>query len=509
MRDLDVWYARLDVEDRRRSASARLDRPSAPGGAASTSPRRAHATACRRFAKLTARRRRRAADHQRSAAGRPDRGAARRRDGRERARAQLRESCAATAARCRRDRRHLLDQLPLRRPRPQGRRRRQRRHPVLDRAAARPTTTATRCSCRSRRPRPSVLEPFPGPSEYAQPGRAGGRRPAPDAGRQRHLPRLAADRRASTGGSATSTSASCATGRARPTSSAMTPAGMALYGAAVRLDARPRPRPLRRPRSPSRPTWAASDAFDRRDRRVRRGLRRPERARLRRAPRRGRCRPPRGDDRLVLPFPSALVTDALAQALPNGVQLRRNRLQTLMMLGCALMLRDGEQLVFLTTETIDVRVEVGLPRAHQRGFASGKDAHARDYKPACQPGKNVAIRTGSTLSLSRSIIAVLPLRRTRAPIELEQPYEPASDEEQPGGAEQPDGEPATAASDLIAHSSEPALAGTGGNPGQGDGHPRGHGDQADEHEDEHRCSCDLSVSSWRSLWRPLRSGPAS
>src|SRR5512132_3324176 len=76
----------------------------------------------------------------------------------------------------------------------------------------------------------------------------------------------------------------------------------------------------------------------------------------------------------------------------------------------------------------------------------------------------------------------------------EQPYEPASDEEQPGGAEQPHGEPATAASDLIAHSSEPTLAGTGGNPGQDEGHPRGHGNQADEHDDEHRDSCDLSVS---------------
>ena len=33
-----------------------------------------------------------------------------------------------------------------------------------------------------------------------------------------------------------------------------------------------------------------------------------------------------------------------------------------------------------------------------------------------------------------------------------------------------------------------------GHPGQGEGHPRRHGNQADEHEDEHRDSCDLSVS---------------
>src|SRR4029453_6632997 len=88
----------------------------------------------------------------------------------------------------------------------------------------------------------------------------------------------------------------------------------------------------------------------------------------------------------------------------------------------------------------------------------------------------------------------LPPTRSVAGLSAQQPYEPASDEEQPGGAEQPDGEPAPAASDLITHSSEPTLAGTGGKPGQDDGHPRRHGNQADEHEDEHRFSCDPSVS---------------
>ena len=60
-----------------------------------------------------------------------------------------------------------------------------------------------------------------------------------------------------------------------------------------------------------------------------------------------------------------------------------------------------------------------------------------------------------------------------------------------------DSEPATAASDLIVHPSEPTLAGTGGNPGQDDGHPRRHGNQADEHEDEQRFS--LRRSGWRGL----------
>ena len=100
-------------------------------------------------------------------------------------------------------------------------------------------------------------------------------------------------------------------------------------------------------------------------------------------------------------------------------------------------------------------------------------------------------------------------RALRRPSSAEQPYEPASDEEQPGGAEEPDPEPATAASDLIAYSSERTLAGTGGDPGQDDGQPRGHGNQSDEHEDEHRFSCDARRPSWRFLWRPVRSGPAS
>ena len=84
--------------------------------------------------------------------------------------------------------------------------------------------------------------------------------------------------------------------------------------------------------------------------------------------------------------------------------------------------------------------------------------------------------------------------RSAAASSAEQRYESACDEEQSGGAEQPDRERATVASDLIAHGSEPALAGTGGSPGQGDGHPRRHAHQADEHEDEHRFGCDLNVS---------------
>ena len=55
----------------------------------------------------------------------------------------------------------------------------------------------------------SVLEEFLEPSEFDEPRGAGGHRAAPDAGEQRHLPRLGARRRrASTARRATSTAAS-------------------------------------------------------------------------------------------------------------------------------------------------------------------------------------------------------------------------------------------------------------------------------------------------------------
>ena len=51
-------------------------------------------------------------------------------------------------------------------------------------------TTATRWSSRPSRRRPSVLEPYVGRSRFRNHGRARGRGPAPDAGGERHLPRL-------------------------------------------------------------------------------------------------------------------------------------------------------------------------------------------------------------------------------------------------------------------------------------------------------------------------------
>ena len=79
------------------------------------------------------------------------------------------------------------------------------------------------------------------------------------------------------GASATSTSASCATGRARPTSSrwCLADGGLRANCAVRRWPARTRG-PATGSRSP--PTWARSDVLRPGARRVRRALRRPERA---------------------------------------------------------------------------------------------------------------------------------------------------------------------------------------------------------------------------------------
>ena len=81
----------------------------------------------------------------------------------------MRELIAATARTLQPDRRHLLEQLPVRPPRPQGRRRRQRRHPRLDPAAL-GRDDGDPLFLQVKEAQPSVLEPFIGPSEYANHG---------------------------------------------------------------------------------------------------------------------------------------------------------------------------------------------------------------------------------------------------------------------------------------------------------------------------------------------------
>ena len=126
----------------------------------------------------------------------------------------------------------------------------------------RPRRPTTRCSCRSRRPSPRCSSRTSARSRYEQPRPAGRRGPAPDAGGERHPARLGAGRRVSTARSATSTSASCGTGRVRRSVEQMTPTGMRDLRPAVRLDARPRPRPLGRPRSRSPRYLGGATRFD-------------------------------------------------------------------------------------------------------------------------------------------------------------------------------------------------------------------------------------------------------
>ena len=199
MSNLDVWYARLDVDgraapdapaDARQEGEARLDK----------SVEKAHAKdSLQASAQLTdvvdgerrIRQRPAAAGADRRARSADERGTSSRTGIRELARPLPR-------ARLSDDRRQPARRLPVRRRRPQGRRGRQRRHPRLDRPDARPRRRATRSSCRSRRRRPRCSSRTPRRASSSNHGAAGGRGPAADAGRQRHLPRLAAGRPGST-----------------------------------------------------------------------------------------------------------------------------------------------------------------------------------------------------------------------------------------------------------------------------------------------------------------------
>ena len=183
---LDVWYAHLDIEPtiaefrsqvkakRFKLAETMLARPTPP-------------TARRRWAS-DHRGRRAAADHQRPADDRPGRGGLRQRAGRRDLRTdphRARQVPAHPAIRPAASARAVLPGSGG----PQGRRGRQRRDPRLGRADG--------CRGRGRAAVPAGQGgPAVGPGGVlrAQPvqqrGRAGGRRAAPDAGPERHLPRL-------------------------------------------------------------------------------------------------------------------------------------------------------------------------------------------------------------------------------------------------------------------------------------------------------------------------------
>ena len=98
----------------------------------------------------------------------------------------------------------------------------------------------------------------------------------------------------------------------------MLPPGMAAYGRAVRLDARPRPRPLRRPDRDRRLPRQVRHLRPG-DRDLRRDLRRPERTRLRGTPGRRRLRPGQGRDRPLTELgPSEIDVVEEARRLTSG-----------------------------------------------------------------------------------------------------------------------------------------------------------------------------------------------
>ena len=258
MRNLEIWYARLDADASWRRWGAPLER-----GRPATFERGLAKARDQgqppRARKLTQRGRRRAAHRQRPAAARAGRrAAARDRAATVVADAVARPAARATPRRLRGDRRTSARELPVRRPGAQGRRRRQRRDPRLGRAAARRATTRTRWCCSSRRRGRRCWSRTPARGRVRQPRAAGRRGAAADAGRERHLPRLGPRPRRLDGASATSTCASCGTGSSAD-GRAMRPAGLTRLRprcAAGRSRA-----PMRAPAtgSRSRPTSARGD----------------------------------------------------------------------------------------------------------------------------------------------------------------------------------------------------------------------------------------------------------
>ena len=241
----------------------------------------------RRVLQAHSRRGRRAPHHQRSTADRPHRRAARGR-GRHRGGEHLPHPPRPLPRQPPRRPTTPARPVPLRPPRPEGGRRRQRRHQGVDRPTARTRSRPTLHA--GQRSIGVGAGPVHRPKRVRQPGPAGGRRPTPDAGRQRHLPRLvprARHRRR------------CASRLLRPPAvgledlrrhRAHVPRRDGVLRPGLRLDARPGPRPLRGPHR-HRLLPRLQRRVRLRRRRVRRVLRRSERAR----PRRACSRPSRRD----------------------------------------------------------------------------------------------------------------------------------------------------------------------------------------------------------------------
>ena len=286
---LDVWYAHLDIEPA--IAQFRSQVNAKRFKAAEKLLAKAHTSDSMKAAgQADHRGRRAAADHQRPPDDRPGRGGLRRR--------AVRRDLPADE--------HRAGQVPAHpavRPAaparavhhgaggPQGRRGRQRRHPRLRRADG-----------RRRRGRAAVPAGQGGPAVSSgrlrraqpvqQPGRAGRRRAAPAAGPERHLPRLDPRPQPPGRGEPRFLRPAAEGLEVLRADRAIAPPGHGAVRPAVRVDAGPGARPLRRPYRAGRLPRRLGQVRPG-HRRLRRNLRRPERTRLRRAPdrRQGRQSP--------------------------------------------------------------------------------------------------------------------------------------------------------------------------------------------------------------------------
>ena len=137
---------------------------------------------------------------------------------------------------------------------------------------------------------PSVLEEFVGRSRFDQLRPAGRRGAAADAGRERHLPGLAAHHAGMDGVARDFYVRQLRDWKGSVEVEAMRPAGLAVYAAAAAAGRWPGRTPAPATGSRSRRTWARSRRVRPRGRPVRVGLRRPERARPRGAAGRHRVR---------------------------------------------------------------------------------------------------------------------------------------------------------------------------------------------------------------------------
>ncbi len=260
MRNLDVWYARLDVDtvladlakvaDRKQMKAARKERGEGrkeeqPQGLRSARPRG----------------RRRAADHQRSAAAGP------------RPRARLRGSTPRARGADPRDARPLprepqgrppppLRQLPVRRNGPQGGRGRQRRHPRLGGADDGPRRAGPALPA-GQGGRGLGARALRRGERVRQPRRAGGRGPVADAGRRATSSSAGFRRSGWTARSETSTCASSGTASDRSRSRPCRRRGWRYTGGSA---AGRWPEPMRAPATGSRsaPTSARARASTRR-----------------------------------------------------------------------------------------------------------------------------------------------------------------------------------------------------------------------------------------------------